>query len=97
MTSPSKEVAVLARVAGRNASSVTGRNILNIHLKTNLNLIMSPMRRIKEALSTPTPVPDADLWRVRLLPKYVHLRESLVAKCDDTKYIDGLIESLCSS
>ena len=90
-------MAVLARVAGRNASTVTGRNILNIYLETNLNPILSPLSRIKEALSTPTPVPDADLWRPRLLPKYVHLRQNLLAKCEDTNYIDGLIESLCSS
>ena len=97
MTSPSKEVAVLARIAGRNASSVTGRNILNIYLETNLNPILSPLSKLKEALSRPTPVPEADLWRLRLLPKYVHLRQSLLAKCDDTHFIDELIESLCST
>ena len=97
MSGPSKEVAVLARIAGRNASSVTGRNILNIYLETNLNPILSPLSKIEEALSRPTPVPEDDLWRLRLLQKYVHLRQSLLAKCDDTHFIDELIESLFSS
>ena len=97
MTSPSKEVAVLARIAGRNASSVTGRNILNISLETNLNPLLSPLARLKEVLSRPTPVPEADQWRIRLLPKYIKLRDSLLVECVDTQFIDELIESLCSS
>ena len=43
LSSPSKEVAIIARVIGQNASTNTGKNLLNISLETNLSTWSSPL------------------------------------------------------
>ena len=70
LKSPCKEVAVLARVVGQDASSVTGRNLLNIFLETRLRPTSSPMHKFHEILSKPTDVPQEYKWKIPLLEKY---------------------------
>ena len=96
-SSPSKEVSVVARIVGSDASTNTGRNILNITLETQLNPRTSPMSQFYDVLHRPMDLPPGFSWRINLLQKYVKIRESQQLACDDTTYIDTLIESLCST
>ena len=97
VSSPSKEVAVIAKIVGKNASTVTGNNLLNIHLETKLCTRTAPVYLFKNKLSEPTPVPPADAWRINLLQKYVMIRQDQLLHCEDTTYIDALIMNLCSN
>ena len=97
LSSPSKEVAVIARLVGGDAGSNTGRNMLNIRLESKLNPATSPILKMKEFFYRITEVPESERWRLPLLTKYVNLRSNLVLNCSSTEYIDTLIESLCSS
>ena len=97
MKSPSKEVAVVARMVGNNASTTTGSNILNISLETNLNPKTSPMSKFYDMLHQPVEIPRGSAWRINLLENYMKIREAQRLACDDTSYIDSLIESLCST
>ena len=97
LSSPSKEVAVLARIVGGNASTTTGLNILNISLETRLDPRKSPLSKFHEVLNKPCPVPAGCSWRLGLLEKYVNLRKSQQLACEGTDYLDQLINSLCST
>ena len=97
LASPSKEVAVIARIVAMNASSNTGANLLNIKLETNLSSWSAPLFKFKDVIFRPSPIPDQDRWRLSLLPKYIDIRKKQLLDCSDTEFIDNLIESLCSS
>ena len=97
LSSPSKEVAVISRIASVNVSSNTGANLLNIKLESKLCPWSAPLSRFKDVLFRPSPIPDQEHWRVSLLPKYINIRKKQQLDCSDTEFIDNLIESLCSS
>ena len=92
LLSPSKEVAVVARVAGMNASSNTGRNILNIRMETKMCPVRSPLSKLKEFLQGGALVPERDQWRLHVLVQYVQF-----LNISSTEYIDNLIVSLCTT
>ena len=97
LSSPSKEVAVIARVVSRDASSNTGLNLLNIHLETRLNLKSSPMSKFHDVFFKPSIIEPADSWKLKLLEKYLKIRHDQNVACEDSSYIDKLIHSLCST
>ena len=94
INSPSHEVAVVARMVGKDAKSVTGKNLLNIRLETKLNVFSAPLQKIKDAISLATP-PAPEQWKLYLLDKYISRRKDLRTRCEDTSYLDNLIDSLC--
>ena len=96
-SSPCKEVAVVSRMVGRDASTTTGLNLLNIQLDTKLNPLTSNFSLFKEHFKITPDVPDIDQWRLPLLTKYLKTRNELTRLCEDTEYIDSLITSLCST
>ena len=95
LKSPCKEVAVVARIVGRDASTNTGRNILNLSLETRLCPRTSPLSHFRDVLSAPVP-PGQD-WTISLLKNYLSIRKKHQTACEDTSYIDGLLTSLCST
>ena len=97
LASPSKEVAVVARIAGMDVSSNTGKNILNIKLETRLCPAVSPLYQIKEFFGKPTPFPESQQWRLPMLLKYVNIRDDQQVNLERTDYIDSLITSLCTT
>ena len=97
LSSPCKEVAVVSRIVGRNASTTTGLNLLNIQLETNLNPWSSSLSKFKDHFQTTPPVPEVDFWRIPLLEKYLKIRKEQITSCEDTEYINTLISSLCST
>ena len=96
LNSPSHEVAVVARLVGKDAKSVTGKNLLNIRLETKLNVFSAPLQKIKDAISLATP-PAPEQWKLYLLDKYISRRKDLRTRCEETNYLDNLIDSLCST
>ena len=98
LSSPCKEVAVVSRIVGRNASTTTGRNLLNLQLETGLNTRVDSLGKFKDHFQAAVePVPKLDVWRIPLLTKYLKIRQEQNAICENTDYINSLISSLCSS
>ena len=90
INSTSHEVAVVARMVGKDAKSVTGKNLLNIRLETKLNVFSAPLQKIKDAISLAKP-PAPEQWKLYLLDKYISSRKDLRTRCEDTSYMDNLI------
>ena len=67
LSSPSKEVAIIARVIAQNASSNTGNNLLNISLETNLCTWSSPLNKFHDVLEKEAEAPEDVKWRIHLL------------------------------
>ena len=94
--SSNKEVRHLVRIVARDVRSVTSRNIKLIETVSGLSPWDYSKWRIKEKL-TKTDIPDNNLWRISLLKKMLVLRQERSAQCVDTKQLDEMIESLCST
>ena len=97
LTSPSKEVAVIARIVGKDASTNTGCNLLNISLETKLDVRLTPLSKFMKNLFKPAAIPVGSEWKLSLLEKYIRIRDEQLLACEDTSYIVGLITSLCST
>ena len=94
--SSSKEVRHLARIVARDVRSVTNRNVRHIEAASGLSPWDYSKWRIKEKLAK-TEIPDNNLWRIGLLQKMLVLRQEKSALCFDTKQLDEMIDSLCST
>ena len=68
-----------------------------MRIETGVNVMTTPISKVKEILNVPAMIPDTDRWRLPLLVEYVQIRDELNTCCEDTKTIDELIDSLCSS
>ena len=90
-------MAVVARIVGRNTSTTTGLNLLNLRLETKLNPWTCSVNSFKEYFWKTEEVPEMERWRLPLLEKYLRIREEQTVSCHDTEYIDSLISSLCTS
>ena len=97
LSSPSKEVATIARIIGQNAATTTGKNLLNISLESNLCTRSSPLSKFQEVLLKNREAPVEEKWRLSLLQSYLKIRQDQLLNCCDTGYIDNLISSLCST
>ena len=97
LASPCKEVAVVARMVGRNASTTTGLNLLNLGLETRLNPWTDKVSSFKNYFCQTEGVPEMDRWRIPLLSKYLRIRKEQSVCLENTDYIDSLITSLCTS
>ena len=94
--SSSQEVRHLVRIVARDVRSVTSRNIKLIETVSGLSPWDYSKWRIKEKLAK-TDIPDNNMWRIGLLKKMLVLRQERSAQCVDTKQLDEMIESLCST
>ena len=93
----SKEVAVLSRIVANNVSTITGRNILNIKLETGISPTKTTSKFLQHILHMQERNVDSKEWDSWLLEKYLDIRNDQRSKGDNTKYIDSLIISICSS
>ena len=97
LSSPSKEVAVVARVAGMDARSNMGANILNIRLETRMCPVTTPVCQLKELFQKKSTIPERDHWRIPLLKQYVNIRDDQRTSLASSEFIDTLIENLCTT
>ena len=98
LKSASKEVRLLAQLAAHDKGSTTGFNLAKIKEETNLNPWIVSSLQVKQALVEGEPkVPEQDWWRLPYLAKLLDTRHSMELELQDTKEINSLINSLCSS
>ena len=76
--------------------STTGKNLQLIERETGLNPWTTNATLVKESLKRP-PVPNEDMWRLPLLDKFLTRRKEQEVQLEDTRAIDDLIDSLCST
>ena len=94
--SASWEVRIMARVAGSDGGSVTGKNLRNIQEEFNLCPWTSSVESFKRCYKG-YKVPSGDSWRIPLLAKLLDQRTEMIICEEDTSTITDLIESLCMS
>ena len=88
----------MARLAARDRSSTTGINLSMIQQETGLNPWNTKPSVICNALEErEVTVPVNELWRLPLLRKLFIQRSQMEVDCSDTKEINALIDSLCST
>ena len=80
----------------RDIRSTTGKNLQLIENETGLDPWNTNGNLVKDALKRP-PVPNEDMWRLPLLNQFLMRRKELESLLQDTKHIDDLIDSLCST
>ena len=98
LQSKSPEVSLVARLAGYDKSSVTGRNLCNIYKETGLNVWTATPRQVSQMLhEKENPTPVTDLWRLPFLGKLLEERRRQEMQLEDTKEINEFIDSLCST
>ena len=95
-TSASKEVRILSEIVGRDAQSVTGRNIMHIREEYSMDPRSWSVDKFK-IKDVRKPVPVADTWRVRLLKQLLDQRREMTVCGEDSAEVSQLIDSLCTS
>ena len=63
--------------------------MLSLKIKTGLDAKIAPISKMKEALDVKMTIPEVS--------KYLKIRSELKTACENTDYIDDLLNSLCSS
>jgi hypothetical protein len=96
LKSPSAEVSLLANIVARDPSSTTADNISYIREETKLSPWSFSPARIKAALPS-LDVPDKEKWRLGLLSSLLKMRKERYFNSEETKQMDGMIDSLCNS
>ena len=94
LSSPSREVALVANIVARDMSSVTGRNLTLLREMTGLNPWTATPAQVREKIE-PAATPEQDTWRLGLLAQYLETRRKMNTELQDTKEITSLIDSLC--
>ena len=97
ITSPSKEVRILARMVRYDPRSVTCKNLSLLNIKSSLNNVYMYSRiRLKEALPSQE-VPVEERWRLGLLNSLLLLKNEKMRRFESIVDICAMIESLCST
>ena len=94
LSSPSEEVALVAKIIAHSMGSTTGRNMAMIRRETGLNPWDATPVQVRDNLPSAA-VPQQDKWRLNLLQKYIAQRRKMEIDLDDTQHINSLINSLC--
>ena len=94
--SSSREVRHLVRIVARDVRSVTSRNVNLVTSSSGLSPWNFAKWRVKEKL-TIRAVPENQEWRTTLLLKMLDMRQDLHNQNMNTKHIQGMIDSLCST
>ena len=101
LSSPCKEVNILARVAAKDIRSLTARNLRMLGKETGGLTWTAPAKRIRKELVQEPVVPPQDAWRVQYLGQLLEERDMMVyAGEEDSQKVERvqeLIDSLCSS
>ena len=97
MTSPSKEVRILARMVSGDPRSTTCRNLRYLREISNLDTVEHYSAwRVKDALPVKK-VPEKEKWRLGLLNTLMGMQSVRFMMVQDSKRICAMIDSLCST
>ena len=101
LNSPSREVAVAARLASRDRRSSVGKNLVRIEQLTSLNPWLASKSQLQEGLvqALAVEVPAADKWRPALLQKLLgeRLEAHYNANEEEANELSRLISSLVAN
>ena len=102
LTSPCREVNILARLVAKDIRTTTARNMRMLEQEAGGLKWTAPGGRIREELVTREPtVPRVDAWRNPYLGRLLEERDVLGyqgdASCEEVERIQELIDSLCSN
>ena len=96
LSSPCKEVAIMARIVAKDIRTTTARNLSLLEVESGGLTWASPAWRIRKSCMTKEPVvPEVDSWRVPYLGKLLEQRDQLVYQGETADNFQELIESLC--
>ena len=99
LISPSREVAILANLLGRDIRSASGSNLALIAEITGCNPWIDGHVKIRKELNEAEAVTpaDADKWRVKYLCMLLEQRQEWYYRGEEseTKEVQNLIDSLC--
>ena len=97
LSSPSREVRLLARLVKNDPRSTTCRNLRYIRKMTGLQQAESfSSWRIKGALGM-LEVPENEKWRLGLLTTLITMRQNKYTNVQDRKQLTAMIDSLSST
>ena len=96
LSSPSKEVRLLANIVSRDLHSVTAKNLKYISDITKLSPWDFSSARIKQELPEQN-VPEKQTWRIGLLGTLVAMRKTKAVCVEDSKMITAMLHSLCNT
>ena len=97
VTSPSKEVRMLARMMATDPRSTTSKNLSYLREKTGLEEPETfSSWRVKSELPVQQ-VPEHEEWRLGLLAKLLQMRQIKYMEVQDSKRITAMTDSLCST
>ena len=93
---PSREVAMMAELAGKDARTTTWDNLNFVSEATKLNCAREDWRKVKAALPIQG-VPEKETWRLGLLDSLLRERGVLEKEGKDTKRVVAMLSSLCTT
>ena len=97
LSSPSKEVRMLASMVAADPRSTTCSNLKYLREITSLDQAEQfSSRRIRESLPVKS-VPARETWRLGLITELMNLRSIRYREVKDFQQICGMIDSLCST
>ena len=97
LTSPSKEVIVLARMVTADPRSATCRNLRYLRQATKMeNAEWYSSWRVRDSLPVQK-IPQKEMWRVGLLNTLLDMRAEQFMMVQDSKRICAMLDSLCST
>ena len=97
LTSPSKEVRILARMVSGDPRSTTCRNLRYLREISKLDTVEHYSAwRVKDALPVKK-VPEKEKWRLGLLNTLMGMQSVRFIMVQDSKRICAMIDSLCST
>ena len=96
VSSKNDDVRLLEELVGKDATSITGRNISKLWQETGVNPWIASPSEIRSKIER-TAVPEIDEWRLPYLQKLLLRRYEMESNLEDTKNINNLIDELCVS
>ena len=97
LSSPSREVRILARVVASDPRSTTCRNLRYLERMTHLNQPQfCSSLKVREALPVQH-VPEKEQWRLGLLSSLMKVKSEKYARVEDMKHICAMLDSLAST
>lgn len=98
LSSPSREVNILARIVAKDIRTNTARNLRLVEEETGGLTWSMTSRRIKTELLERKPVvPMEDQWRLQLLERRDSMLYKGMESCEEVELVQGLIDSLCTN
>ena len=89
---------LVANLAAKDMGSTTGINLSKLAKETDLNPWKTSSYEVRTALEqSDVMVPEMDRWRLPFLEKLLLQRHNMQAQIQNTKKLQDIIDSLCSS